>query len=181
MHIEAVVSPRPDATSSLPVFRNAGRPRSTVEAVVSPRPDAPVATNGRPPHFGNAGRPRSTDEEPGVPSGRPPLFGSAGRPPSSLEAPVATSGRPPLFGNAGRPRSTVGEDDSGKESLGLYTILFYFDAFVHKSIILLSPPPTCTARTIAILLHVYCAIYDAPPPPPCVFHTRYNIDNNNIV
>ena len=46
---------------------------------------------------------------------------------------------------------------------GIYKVLFYFEAFVHESIILLSPPPTCTARTIAILLHVYCAIYDAPP------------------
>ena len=44
-----------------------------------------------------------------------------------------------------------------------YKILFYFKAFVHESSILLSPPPTCTARTIAILLHAYCAIYDAPP------------------
>jgi len=44
-------------------------------------------------------------------------------------------------------------------------ILFYFDAVVHESIILLSPPPTCTPRTIAILLHVYCAIYDARPTP----------------
>jgi len=37
--------------------------------------------------------------------------------------------------------------------------------FVHESILLLSPPPTCIARTIAILLHVYCAINDAPPIP----------------
>jgi len=64
---------------------------------------------------------------------------------------------------------------------GLYKILFCFDACVHESIILLSLPPTCTARTIAILLHVYCAIYDAPPDPPCVCHTTYNIGNNNIV
>jgi len=27
------------------------------------------------------------------------------------------------------------------------------------------PPPTCIARTIAILLHVHCAIYDALPTP----------------
>jgi len=49
--------------------------------------------------------------------------------------------------------------------IGLYTILFYFKDFVHESIILLLPPPTCTARTIAILVHVYCAMYDAPPTP----------------
>jgi len=36
---------------------------------------------------------------------------------------------------------------------------------VHESIILPLPPPTCNARTIAMLLHVYCAIYDAPPTP----------------
>jgi len=33
---------------------------------------------------------------------------------------------------------------------------------VHESIIRL-PPPTCIARTIAILLHVYSTVYDAPP------------------
>ena len=49
--------------------------------------------------------------------------------------------------------------------LGLYKILFYFEAFVRESIILLLPPPTCTARTIAMLLHIYCAIYDAPATP----------------
>ena len=47
----------------------------------------------------------------------------------------------------------------------LYKILFYFEAFVHESIMLLSPP-TCTARTIEILLHVYCAIYARPLTPP---------------
>jgi len=31
---------------------------------------------------------------------------------------------------------------------------------------LLLPPPTCIARTIAIPVHVYCARYDAPPIPP---------------
>jgi len=49
--------------------------------------------------------------------------------------------------------------------LGLYKILFDFEAFVHESFILSLPPPTCIARTIAMLLHVYCAIYDAPPTP----------------
>jgi len=34
---------------------------------------------------------------------------------------------------------------------------------VHESVILLLPTPTCIARTIAMLLHVYCAIYEAPP------------------
>jgi len=49
--------------------------------------------------------------------------------------------------------------------LDLYKILFYFEAFVHKSIILLLPTATCIARTIAMPLHVYCAIYEAPPTP----------------
>jgi len=51
------------------------------------------------------------------------------------------------------------------EGVGLYKILFYCEAFVHKSIIRLLPPSTCIARTIAILLHVYSAVYDAPPTP----------------
>jgi len=53
-------------------------------------------------------------------------------------------------------------------------------SFVHISSILSLPPPTCIARTIAILLHVYCAIYDAPPTP-CVCHAPYYIGNCNIV
>ena len=65
--------------------------------------------------------------------------------------------------------------------LRLYKILFYFEAFVHESIILSLPTPTCTARTIAIRLHVDCAIYDVPPDPPFVSHTPYNIGNGNIV
>ena len=47
--------------------------------------------------------------------------------------------------------------------LGLYHILFHFKACMWESIILLLPPPTCISRTIAILLHVYCAMHDAPP------------------
>ena len=47
----------------------------------------------------------------------------------------------------------------------LYKILFHFEAFVHESIIRVLPPRTCIAGTIAIPLHVYCAIYDAPPTP----------------
>jgi len=41
----------------------------------------------------------------------------------------------------------------------------YFEAFVHELIVRLLPPPTCIALTIAILLHVHCALYDAPPTP----------------
>jgi len=47
---------------------------------------------------------------------------------------------------------------------------------VPKSIISLLHPPTCTARTIAILLHFYCVIYDAPPTPllyALLAYTRY--------
>jgi len=43
-----------------------------------------------------------------------------------------------------------------------------------ESIILLSPPPTCIARTIAILLHVYCARNDAPLAPP-LYAIHYTI------
>ena len=43
------------------------------------------------------------------------------------------------------------------------------------------PPPTCIAPTIATRVHDYCAIYDAPPDPPFVFHTPYDTSNCNIV
>jgi len=36
---------------------------------------------------------------------------------------------------------------------------------MRESIIRLFPPLTCIARTVAILLHVYRATYDAPPDP----------------
>jgi len=57
---------------------------------------------------------------------------------------------------------------------GLYKILFDFEAFVHESILLLLAPPTCIARTIAIPLHVNCAIYDTPRTPLlyAIHHTR---------
>jgi len=42
---------------------------------------------------------------------------------------------------------------------------------------LLLPPPTCIARTIAIPLHVYCAIYDSPTRTPLVLamHMHHTI------
>jgi len=49
--------------------------------------------------------------------------------------------------------------------VGLHKILFCCEAFVHESVIRSLPPPTSIARTIAILLHVNSAIYDAPPNP----------------
>jgi len=39
------------------------------------------------------------------------------------------------------------------QALGLYKIVFYFEAFVHESIIRLLPLPTCIARTVAMILH----------------------------
>ena len=62
---------------------------------------------------------------------------------------------------------------------GLYKRFFHFEAFVHESIILALLPPTCTAHTIVILLHDYCAIYDPLLDPPFVCHTPYNIGNGN--
>jgi len=56
----------------------------------------------------------------------------------------------------------------GVAQFAIYKILFYFEAFVHESIIRALPPPTCIARTIAIPSHVYFAMYDAPHDLPCV-------------
>jgi len=55
--------------------------------------------------------------------------------------------------------------------VGLNKIIFYMEALVHESIILVLSPPTCIAHTIAKLLHDYCAIYDAPPTPFCLLYT----------
>ena len=65
--------------------------------------------------------------------------------------------------------------------LGLYKVMFYFEAVVHESTFLLSPPPTCIAHTVAILLRYYCAIFDPPPDPLFVCHTPYHIVHRNIV
>jgi len=60
--------------------------------------------------------------------------------------------------------------------LGLYKILFYFQACVHESIICVLPPSTCIARSIAILLHVYCPIYVRRPlDPPVVYAIHHTI------
>ena len=42
--------------------------------------------------------------------------------------------------------------------LGLYNILFYFEASVHESTILSFPAPTCIAHPGAVLLHDYWAV-----------------------
>jgi len=65
---------------------------------------------------------------------------------------------------------------------GLYKILFHFEAFVHKSIILLCPPPSHLhspyyCNTIARLLRNIRRLFD----PPLVCHTPYNIGDGNIV
>jgi len=59
-------------------------------------------------------------------------------------------------------RDTSGSPVEGTQELGLYKIVFDFGAFVHESIIRVFPPPICMALTIAILLHDYSAVYDAP-------------------
>jgi len=58
--------------------------------------------------------------------------------------------------------------------LGLYKIFFRFEACVHESIIILLRPPTCIARTIAIPVHIYCAIYE-PPPTSRLYAVHYTI------
>jgi len=52
--------------------------------------------------------------------------------------------------------------------VSLYKIFVYFEAFEHEPIILLLPPATCNAHTIAVLLHDCCAIRDPLPDPSCV-------------
>jgi len=86
-------------------------------------------------------------------------------------------------------RRGVGVQASAAQ-VGLYRIFFDVEAFVHESVILLSPlrppalpkiffhveafvqeliilvsppPPTCIAHIIVILVHDYCAKYDPPP------------------
>ena len=63
-------------------------------------------------------------------------------------------------GEAGPP----GKKSSGTQ-LRLYKILFRFKALLWKSIMLVSPPPTCKAYPIAILLHGHWAIYALLPTP----------------
>jgi len=81
----------------------------------------------------------------------------------------------PLLGSRGRGRNRTEEKNdhslcsfSLPPALDLHKILFYFEAFVHESIIRALPPPTSIARTIATRAHVYCAIYDAPHDLPFV-------------
>jgi len=58
--------------------------------------------------------------------------------------------------------------------LNLYKILFHlFKDLLWESIILLLPPSTCKACSIAILLHDHCATYTPPTDPPlyAIHHT----------
>jgi len=55
-----------------------------------------------------------------------------------------------------------------------YKILFHFKALLEESIIILSPPNTCKAYPIAILLHAHCAIY-APPPTSLFYAIHHTI------
>jgi len=65
-----------------------------------------------------------------------------------------------------------GVNDVGmiKASLGLYKILFHFNALLWESTILLWTPSTCKAYPFA-LLHDHCATYDPPTAPPCMPYT----------
>ena len=70
---------------------------------------------------------------------------------------------PPGAGLRGA-QTTLGHPSSKRFSL--YKILFYFNALLWESIILVLRPPTCTAYLIAILLHGHCAIYAPTSTPP---------------
>jgi len=65
--------------------------------------------------------------------------------------------------------------------LGLYKIFVYFEAVVHKPIIISFTPPTCNSHPGAVLLHGYWTVYDSPSDLLFVSYTLYNIGNNNIV
>ena len=68
-----------------------------------------------------------------------------------------------------------------KFRVGLYKIFVYFEAVVHRSSILLFPPPTCIAHPGAILLHNYWTVYGFPPDLRFVSYTPYNSGNYNIL
>jgi len=62
----------------------------------------------------------------------------------------------------------------GESQVGLYKIFVHFNAFVNEPIIILLPPSTCNAHTVAIVLHDCCARY-APPPTPLLYAAHYTI------
>ena len=55
--------------------------------------------------------------------------------------------------------------------LGLYKIFFYFESFVHESIVLSFLPPTCIGHTVAILFATLGQHTTPPRPPLCMPHT----------
>jgi len=73
-----------------------------------------------------------------------------------------------------------GVQSSAVVSIGLYKTFVYVETVVHESTIL-SPPPTCIANPVAILLHHYWTVYNSPSNLPCVCYTPHIIGNNNIV
>jgi len=65
----------------------------------------------------------------------------------------------------------------GQAGIGVYKILFHFEAYVHESIIFMSPP-----HPYFPLLLYYCTIiaqYTTPPDQPVVCHTPYNMGHGN--
>jgi len=99
-----------------------------------------------------------------------------------LSGAISASWRDDTFGRArvNPRRSSDISEDSSASPVGLCKIFFYFEAFVHESSIRGLSPHICIARTIAILLHVYCAICDAPFDLPFVCHTPYIIGNDRV-
>jgi len=86
--------------------------------------------------------------------------------------------RPPAEGDEGHRHglSICAMHDMSRldSKFGLYKILFHFESFVHKSIVLSFLPSTCVALTVAMLLHDYCKIYD-PPSTFLVYATHHTI------
>jgi len=70
---------------------------------------------------------------------------------------------------------------AGPPMVGLYNIFFYFEAFVHESIILSFPPPTCIGHTVATVMYDQWAVYEPPSDLPFVCHAPCDIGNNNIL
>jgi len=111
----------------------------------------------------------------------------SGPPASGTAATAPAGGRPRQRGGSLWPRARLRRlvPAHGRLRLRraprLCKILFDVKAFVHKSIILVSPPPTNNAphycHTIAILLRNI----RPPPDPPFVCHKSYNIGDGNIV
>jgi len=63
----------------------------------------------------------------------------------------------------------------GRCQFGLYKRFVHFNAFVNELIIMwLLPPPICNARTVAIVLHDYCARY-IPLPSPLLYAIHHTI------